>query len=308
MPPDYDALLDDEIKAFLARSAEFYPPDAVNMSIPDQRRVYDRMCAAFDYGHPEGVQSQDRPLAEVPCRIYESGAATGTVVYYHGGGFVVGGLESHDSICAAFSAGSGLRVIAVDYRLSPEHPHPADFDDAMAAFDAVLSGFEGSVVLAGDSAGGNLAAAVAHARRDEARLKGMLLIYPGLGGSTDLPSYRNHAEAPGLTMQDIEFYGEMRTGGVDKSGDPTVYPLQDAHFSGLPPTVVVTAECDPLSSDGEEYVARLRSAGVPAIWREEAGLVHGYLRARRMSGKAGQSFAAMCRALTSLRDGCLPDP
>lgn len=305
--PDYAALLDAEVQAFLQRCDAFYPPDAVDLSVAEQRQVYDAMCAAFDYGHPKGVQSEDRAFGRVPCRVYESGAASGTVVYYHGGGFVVGGLDSHDSICAEFCAGTGLRVVAVDYRLSPEHPHPEDYGDALAAFEAVRAAFDGPLVLAGDSAGGNLAAAVAHAKRSEARLKGVLLIYPGLGGALDLPSYVEHAEAPGLTVRDIAFYGDMRTGGLDKTGDPTIYPLQDTDFAGLPKTVIITAECDPLSSDGKAYAACLSAAGVPALWREEAGLVHGYLRARRMSAKAGASFERMVQSLTALSGGVLPD-
>lgn len=304
---DYEAHLDEEVKAFLARCAAFYPPDAVDLSISEQRRVYDEMCAAFDFGHPEGVHAEDRMIGGVPCRIYECGSGLGTVVYYHGGGFVVGGLESHDSICAEMCAGSGLRIVAVDYRLSPEHTHPSDYEDAVAAFEAVLSAFDGPVVLAGDSAGGNLAAAVAHARRGEARLKGMLLIYPGLGGALDLPSYLAHADAPGLTLADILFYGEMRTGGADKLGDPTMYPLHDTDFAKLPATVIVTAECDPLASDGNVYAERLRAVDVPVLLREEAGLVHGFLRARKMSSKARRSFAGMIDALPALIVGDLPE-
>ena len=303
--PDYDALLDEEVKAFLAKCAEFYPPDAVDMSIAEQRQVYDAMCKEFDFGRPDGVVTEDRSLGGVPCRIYQIGESAGTIVYFHGGGFVVGGLDSHDSICAEFCAGTGLRVIAVDYRLSPEHQFPADFEDALSAYTATLSDFDGFVILAGDSAGGNLAAAVAHKRRNGARLRGMLLIYPGLGGAMTLHSYARHRDAPGLTVSDIEFYAKMRTGDRDYSGDPTLYPLQDTDFSGLPQTAIVTAECDPLASDGQAYASKLSEAGVPALLREENGLVHGFLRARRMSGKAQQSFSAMMGALNRMAAGAL---
>lgn len=305
--PDYTELLDDEVQAFLARTAAFYPPDAVGLPVAEQRRVYDAMCAAFDVGRPEGLQVADQAFGGVPCRVYTPEGAAATVFYCHGGGFVVGGLDSHDSICAEFSAGTGLRVIAVDYRLSPEYPHPHDFEDAMAAFAGVCAAMPGPVVLAGDSAGGNLVAALAHARRGDARIAGMLLIYPGLGGDQSLRSYVAHAEAPGLTVQDMVFYSDIRSSGRDLSGDPSFAPLCAANFSGLPPTVAVTAECDPLSSDGEAYVGRLSAAGVPAIWREEAGLVHGYLRARHMSAKARASFARMITALRALAGGRLPE-
>lgn len=302
---DYAALLDDEVQAFLEKVGSYYPPDAVDLSIAEQRAVYDRMCAAFDAGYPEGVGSEDMAFAGVPCRVYAVDGAAGTLLYCHGGGFVVGGLESHDSICAEFCAGAALKVVAVDYRLSPEHPYPADLNDVLAVFDALAQG-AGNIVLAGDSAGGNLVAAIAHARRGHPQLKGVLLIYPGLGGDHGLPSYVMHAEAPGLTLRDISFYMNMRAAGEGRSDDPGFAPLNDSDFRGLPPTVAITAGCDPLSSDGMAYALALSQAGVPAIWREEPGLVHGYIRARHMSQKAGSSFARMIQSLVSLRDGQLP--
>ncbi len=308
--PDYDQLLDDEVRAFLARTALFYPPDAVELGIEDQRAVYDRMCADFDAGRPNSVRVNDRSFGGVPCRVYDVTDATSTITYYHGGGFVVGGLDSHDSICAELADQTGMRVVAVDYRLSPEHPHPDDFDDAMAAFEGMAAFFGGQFVLAGDSAGGNLAAAVAHAQRRMAcagRIAGCLLIYPGLGGDWTLPSYVEHAAAPGLTTDDMRFYMQMRSGGQDKIGDPTYAPLQDTDFSDLPPVVVITAQCDPLSSDGDIYVRKLKEAGGAAIWIEEQGLVHAYLRARHMSEKAGASFERMVVSLQSLKEGRLPD-
>ena len=308
--PDYDLLLDDEVRAFLARAETFYPPDAVDLTVAEQRSVYDRMCAGFDAGRPLGVAVQDRSFGGVNCRVYNIDGAANSVVYYHGGGFVVGGLESHDSICAELAAGSRMRVVAVDYRLSPEHPHPEDFHDAMAAFEAVCAVYQGTIVLAGDSAGGNLAAAVAHAQRStvhRARISGCLLIYPSLGGAWTLPSYVEHCNAPGLTTRDMQFYMNMRSNGQDKTGDATYAPLHDTDFMGLPPVVAITAQCDPLSSDGDAYVQKLTEAGVPALWQEEQGLVHAYLRARHMSAKARASFDRMIESLISLQSGQLPD-
>ena len=304
--PDYTQLLDAEIQAFLARSAAYYPPDAVSLSVAEQRKVYDALCAGFESGRPESVVVRDRRFGGVPCRVYEVPEAGGTILYAHGGGFVVGGLESHDSICADFAAASGLRLVAVDYRLSPEHPHPADFEDISAAFHGISDEYGGPLVLAGDSAGGNLVAALAHARRGEPQIAGVLLIYPGLGGGGDLRSYVEHADAPGLTRADIAYYHTIRSAGQDKSADPTFAPLADRDFSQLPPVVAVTAECDPLSSDGDVYVQKLRAAGGDGLWRKEAGLVHGYLRARNMSAKAKQSFDWMAAALKTLSHGALP--
>lgn len=307
---DYRALLDAEVWAFLDEGARYYPPDAVDLSIAEQRRVYDRMCTAFDQGRPAGVTVTDAPFGGVSCRLYSPTAAPkATVFFCHGGGFVVGGLDSHDSICAEFCESTNLRVIAVDYRMSPEHPHPDDFNDAWAALQGVAAAFDGAIVLCGDSAGGNLVAAIAHYARGriDDRISGQLLIYPGLGGDWSKGSYVEHADAPGLTTRDMEFYMNIRSGGQDKTGDATYAPLHDTDFTGLPATVVITAQCDPLSSDGEAYRDALIGAGGNAIWVEEAGLVHAYLRARVMSQKAGDSFARMIASLTSLSAGELPD-
>jgi acetyl esterase len=309
---DYSALLDDEVWAFLNESARYYPDDAVGLSITEQRALYNKMCVAFDQGRPSNITVEDLPFGGVPCRVYSptdtSYLATATVFFCHGGGFVVGGLDSHDSVCAEFCAITGLRVIAVDYRLSPEHPHPDDFDDALAAFEAVCVAFEGAIVMCGDSAGGNLVAAVTHHARGriDGRITGQLLIYPGLGGDQSKGSYITHAQAPGLTKQDMEFYMNIRSAGQDKYGDPTYAPLHDKDFTNLPATVIITAECDPLSDDGKDYRDAMLAAGGEAIWINETGLVHAYLRARVMSSKAGASFGRMTQSLSALAKSDLP--
>ena len=304
---DYDTYLDDEVRAFIARSEAFYPPDAVTASIEDQRRYYDALCQEFDVGYPEGITSTDMSADGVSVRVYQAGSPTVTVVYYHGGGFVVGGLDSHDSICAEICGGTGYRVVSVDYRLAPEHTHPASFDDAFKATGWVLDQFEGRVVLVGDSAGGNLAAAVAHIMRSKSdRIVGQLLIYPALRGDRTKGSYVTHANAPGLTLADIEFYEKIRLDGPAPDNDPSYLPMQDSDFSGLPATIIVTAECDPLADDGGIYRDALQAAGVNAHWTNELGLIHGYLRARTMSSKARESFATMVADIQCLGQGVWP--
>ncbi|MFD2739100.1 alpha/beta hydrolase [Sulfitobacter aestuarii] len=310
--PDYRQLLDAEVWAYIARSEAFYPPDAVSLTIAEQRAVYDRMCADFHRGHPAGVQSCDERHGGVKCRRYEladteaESEVGATVIYYHGGGFVVGGLESHDDICAEICKETGYRVISVDYALAPEVVFPGCYEDAWAAFAAIAQGFAGPIVLAGDSAGGNLAAAVAHEARSQlsGRIVGQVLIYPGLGGDWGQGSYVTHADAPQLSVTDLEFYQQTRTGGaLPPEGDARFAPLQDVDFSGLPPSVIFTAECDPLSSDGETYRNAVIAAGGRALWIEEQGLVHGYLRARVMSARAATSFARIVAAVSALGRG-----
>ncbi|MFN3971413.1 MAG: alpha/beta hydrolase fold domain-containing protein [Gemmobacter sp.] len=302
----YRTLIDDATRAFIARTDAHYPPHAATFTVADQRRVYDALCAAFRQPRPAGVTVQDAPLGGVPARHYTCGASRARVVYFHGGGFVVGGLDSHDDICAELCAATGLDVTSVDYRLAPEHLHPAACDDARATAHAALR--DGPVILAGDSAGGNLAAGAAHALRGHPNLRGQLLIYPGLGGNTERGSYLRHAEAPMLTRADVLAYGRLRHGGPPPQGDPTASPLQDRNFAGLPPTAIFTAQCDPLSDDGRDYRDAILAAGGRATWTEEPGLVHGYLRARHTVPRAADSFARIIAALARMARGVDPAP
>lgn len=302
---DYAELIDAETWSFIERTNSHYPSDTADATIETQRAIYDRMCREFFAGHPDGVTAAtgkfEGAALTVPIRVYRRGeGAFAVVLYLHGGGFVVGGLDSHDDVCAELCARTGFDVVSADYRLAPEHPHPAAFDDAFAVF-RWLAGRAKPVLLCGDSAGGNLAAAVAHAARGrESAAVGQVLIYPGLGGDMTRGSYVRHADAPMLTVRDILFYRDARGA---TAGDPTAAPLAAADFSGLPPTVVITAECDPLSSDGEAYRDRIRAAGGRAWWHEEKGLVHGYLRARHSVGRARESFGRIADAVAMLGRG-----
>lgn len=299
--PDYQSLIDAPTWAFINATNAGYPDDTAGLSIADQRRIYDAMCTVFHRERPDGLAVQDRRVAGVGCRHY--GTATGTtVIYLHGGGFVVGGLHSHDDICAEIAQRSRLPVISVDYRLSPEHKHPAAYDDALAVAQAT----PGPILLAGDSAGGNLAAAVCHTLRRDPRLAGQVLIYPGLGGDRRSGSYLTHAQAPMLTAADVEFYAAVRFDGPAPLRDPTATPLQDPDFTGLPPTFVVAAECDPLCDDARTYAAAISAAGGRALAITEPGLVHGYLRARATVPRAAASFDRIVAAITALAAGQWP--
>lgn len=293
---DYQSLIDDSTWAFIAATEAAYPPDAAALSIADQRRVYDAMCARFYAGRPAGVKTQDQTVAGVPCRRY---AGLGPVVIYlHGGGFVVGGLHSHDDICAEICAATGRAVLAVDYRLCPEHPHPAAFDDCLAVARAT----EGPILLVGDSAGGTLAAAVAAQLRDP-RVLGQVLIYPSLGGQGD--SLTRHAHAPMLTAADVQAYAALRKAAPD---DPTAAPLRAKDFSTLPPTLAIAAECDPLADDALDYAAAITAAKGRAQARLEPGLVHGYLRARHSVPRARTSFRVILDAISAMATGTWPAP
>jgi acetyl esterase len=307
---DYTKLIDAETWAFIERTNSWYPPDTIDYTIAEQRRIYDSMCREFFAGYPEGVSAQTTAIATpshaIPIRIYRSAKpdAAAVVLYCHGGGFILGGLDSHDDVCAELCARTGYELISVDYRLAPEHLHPAAFDDALAAFEWAATTYARPILLAGDSAGGNLAAALAHATRGHGHAPiGQVLIYPGLGGDMTKGSYVEHAEAPMLTRRDLEFYRDVRTGGPQDAGDVTLSPLADVDYSRLPPTVIVTAECDPLSSDGETYRDLIRAAGGKAWWSEEPGLVHSFLRGRHTIGRARAGFTRIVDAVAALGKG-----
>lgn len=305
--PDYDSLIDAQTWAFIRKTADSYPDDAVGQDVAGQRTVYDAMCRVFYRGRPPGIEVRDTQANGVPVRLYKQGTPGTTVVYFHGGGFVVGGLDSHDDVCAEICAETGYRVVSVDYRLAPEHKHPAAFDDAHAATQWTANTFGPGLVLAGDSAGGNLAAAVAHHTRGlDLDIRGQVLIYPGLGGDPSTGSYTEHANAPMLTAADLEFYQAVRLDGPPPMDDPRFAPLRDTDFSGLPPAAIFTAECDPLADDGPAYAAAMNAAGGRAHCICEAGLVHGYLRACTMSARAASSFERICVAIEALGQGIWP--
>ncbi|MDE0714804.1 MAG: alpha/beta hydrolase [Gammaproteobacteria bacterium] len=294
-----------EVIAYLDRVAARYPDDSGALDVEENRRLYLAMCADFEAPVADDVATTNHQIpgrnGNIPIRIYENPQhhSPVTVIYYHGGGFVVGNLDSHHSICADIAHATGYRVVAADYRLAPEFVHPVPFEDALDVFLALDLGH---TVVAGDSAGGTLAAAVCVAQHGSERQPvGQVLIYPWLGGEMfDLPSYDEKADAPGLSRQDIRDYQALRSAGAPETHDPTYFPLAHPDFSDLPACAAFAAEHDPIRDDAVEYVRRLDTAGVKATCTVERGLVHGYLRGRYMSADIGDSFRRTCDAIREL--------
>ncbi len=302
----YAHLEDPGIREFLIAGERFYPPDAVNFTMAEQRAFYDRYCAHFRKGRPANVSAEDVAYGGVPCRHYRRKDASDApvMIYLHGGGFVVGSLESHDDVTAELCDGAKIDVIAVDYRLAPEHPFPAAFEDGWAVLQAVAQQTP-NLIIGGDSAGGNLAAALCLKARDDGglKLKGQVLIYPGLGGDMTRGSYVTQAEAPGLSTRDVIYYRDTYNGRGSKYAEP----LRETDFRGLPPAFLVAAALDPLHDDCFDYAARLTAHGVAAFVRDEPLLVHAFIRARNTSVPARQSFNAITAACASLaHHGSLP--
>jgi acetyl esterase len=279
--------LSEQMTAFVEKTVSFNSTDS---SLAGLRQAYSDMCRAFTPSRPDGLYVVDFELAGVPVRSYQPPISPPTsgcpcIVYLHGGGWVVGDLDSHDFICAELASTLGVLVIALDYRLAPEYPFPAAFEDCLGVWRALRTGpyrlDPERTLVAGDSAGGNLAAALCLALRDagEPLPAAQVLIYPGLGGDHRLPSRSECVDAPLLSSSDLDCYHALYLRGT---GQPSAYamPLLAEDFSGLPPALIAVAQFDPLRDDGMLYAERLNAAGVAATLYYGEGLVHGCLRAR----------------------------
>lgn len=275
-------------------------------TVGQQRIDYEAIVRHFRYPHPPGLQTRDSEVdgrhGRIPLRHYCSKQSSNEalIMFLHGGGFILGSLDSHDDICAELCATSGYDLVSVDYRLSPEHYHPTHLDDVEDAFHYLA---HGKTILVGASAGGTLAAALCYRlKTSKQKPAGQVLIYPSLGGDCfDLDSYRDNAEAPLLSTSDILFYRGARCASDELPlNDAEFYPLVAGDFGMNPPTIAFSADVDPLRDDARLYVEKLQAAGVPAEWINEPGLVHDYLRARHVSDTAGAAFERICNAIKKL--------
>jgi len=248
------------------------------------------------------------PEGDVPVRIYRppvQGAGP-TVVFFHGGGWVIGSVNTHDAQARLTASGTGAVVVSVDYRLAPEHRFPAALDDCAAATQWALDhakdlgGSVDAVAVAGDSAGGNLAAAVALRRRDngERSLAAQLLIYPVTDASRATPSYAENAEGYFLDADTMRWFWSHYLGGEAPTAESSI--IDAAELGGLPPAVVVTAQYDPLRDEGNAYAQRLRKAGVDVTLIECPGLIHGFYGMTDYVGLAAKESARFLDAFRLL--------
>ena len=240
------------------------------------------------------------PEGLIPIRVYTPDAPSPrpAMVYFHGGGWVLCDLDTHDVICSAIARRAGATVISVDYRLAPEHKFPAAVVDSYAGLVWVAANADGlgidrnRISVGGDSAGGNLAAVVALKSRDESGPAIALeaLVYP----VTDLssfasPSYREFAEGYQLTKAEMEWFRDLYLSTAADARHPHASPLLASDLRGLPPALIITAECDPLRDEGEAYAKRLEAAGVPVTCTRYAGMIHPFFS---MSGAIPQALDA----------------
>jgi acetyl esterase len=246
----------------------------------------------------------DGPAGPLPVRLYAPLEDRGRVVtYLHGGGWVLGDLDTHDPVCRRVANSVGATVVAVGYRLAPEHPYPAALDDTMAALGWTADTFpDRPQVVAGDSAGAGLAAAAALRARDAGGppLAAQLLVYPCIDPNLGMPSVQENAEGYFLTRAAMEwFYGHYVPGPALRKEQP-VDLLHAPDLAGLPPAVVATAEFDPLRDEGDAYAERLRSAGVPVRHLPGPGLIHGYFAFLGVVDEADRRSREVLEALDRL--------
>ncbi len=304
--------LDPQAKAFLDRLSAVRSPDPGSLPVPLARASFAATMVWAGHSVPVArVETRAIP-GNIRVRVYRpNGIAPGpspALVYFHGGGWVVGGLDTIDVTCRRLADEAKCVVVSVAYRLAPEHKFPIPVEDAFAATHHVAEHAEAfgvdrdRIAVGGDSAGGNLAAAVAllSRRRSGPRLAFQLLFYPVTNHAFDTPSYREFAHGYLLTRRAMQWYWRQYLPRPEDGDDPAASPLRarrvDLH--GLPPALVVTAEFDPLRDEGEAYADHLRGAGVHVQTRRQDGLIHGFLQ---FGGIIDRARTALDEAAAALR-------
>ncbi|ARJ65287.1 lipase [Magnetospirillum sp. ME-1] len=299
--------LDDDVAFILAKAAELNLPKITTLGHEGARDEFARRLSRTNPPAPDGVEAEDILVAGIPARRY--GPAGGpkvkaALLYAHGGGFVVGDLETHDPHCRALAAESGSVVISLHYRRAPEHMYPAAIHDAKAALAWLAAEYPGwRLGVAGDSAGGTIAAVLAlHARDLGLPLALQILIYPAVDQMGDFPSRQRLGEGYILTRDDIAWFNAQYFGeGRAPLRDTEAAPLYAASHAGLAPALVVTCGFDPLVDEGEAYVEKLRGAGVPVRHVRLEGSVHGCLG---LAGYVASGKAALAEASRAWSSVC----
>ncbi len=236
------------------------------------------------------------PGGEIPIRLYypQGNSPYPVVVYFHGGGWVIGNLDTHHALCHALSKTSGCLVVAVDYRLAPENPYPAAIEDAYAATCWVadnakaIRAAESRIAVLGDSAGGTLATVAAMMARDRGKpdIALQVLIYPITDYNFNTASYLNNGEGYMLTRDLMKWFWNLYLADEKVADQPYVSPLRATDLSGLPEALILTAEFDPLCDEGEAYAQRLQEAGIRVKLTRYNGMIHGFMRMTSRLDKA----------------------
>ena len=281
--------LDPQVKVLLDQMAAANQPAFHSQSPADARKAMDAMLNVLGPG-PDVHKVEDRkipgPAGDIPVRIYSPpGKPIGILVYFHGGGWVVGDIASHDYVCRALTNAAGCVVVSVDYRLAPEHKFPAGPEDCYAATEwvsknaASLGSDADHIAAGGDSAGGNLAAVISLMARDRKgpRIRHQMLIYPVTDAAMDTPSYKEFtADGFVLSKLDMEWFWGYYLANKRDGENPYASPSRASNLSNLPPAHIITASHDPLRDEGEAYAELLKKAGNRVKVKRYQGVVHGF--------------------------------
>lgn len=304
--------LDPQAAALLARVRAAGHPEYWQMTPQEARDEHNRRAGVLGIP-PAAVFDVDNrripgPASDIPLRIYtprEAATPLPVLVYLHGGGHVIGSLDSYDAICRQLALESDCIVISVDYRLAPEHKFPAGVDDAFAALNwvgrhsAEFGGDAKRVAIGGDSAGANLAAVGAILARDGGpQLRFQLLVYPRTAPDEDLPSHHEFAEDHLLTRRSILWFHDHYRGSDTDRQDFRYAPLIHPDLSRLPPALVIVGECDPLRDDGIAYARRLQADGTPTELALYEGMIHPFFS---LGGALDAARHALTRSAQALR-------
>jgi acetyl esterase len=297
--------LHPQVAALLERAARSPLPKYHTVSPFVARRIYRDTRAALSPKPPEVAEVRLLAFETYALRAYRP-AETGRVpalVYFHGGGWTIGDLDTHDALCRQLAVGAHCAVFSVDYRLAPEQPFPAAVEDCIAATKYVAQNADalnvGAIAVGGDSAGGNLAAVVALQARDAGgpALAFQLLVYPATDQRLGTASHERNAHGYLLERESIEFFRRCYLPDAKAHGDWRASPLLAQDHRGLPPALVITAGYDPLVDEGKSYAERLRKAGVEVAYREYPDMVHGFLLLGGVLDTANAAVAECCAAL-----------
>ncbi|HLT79138.1 MAG TPA: alpha/beta hydrolase [Ferrovibrio sp.] len=308
-------MLDQEAKAFLDAVKLANRPDYSTMTPKEARKLYKQTRSAVTPEPPE-VSEVDNiaapgPHGPIPLRYYrpaevEKKEVLPVLVFYHGGGWVIGDLDTHDVVCRTLSNEGRCAVVSVDYRMGPEYKFPIAIDDAYAAVKWVVDEAKTlridprRVAVGGDSAGGNLAAVVSLLARDvedAPKIAYQLLIYPATDMHMDTESHRRFGEGHLLTRSSMDWFQEQYLNGPDDRDDWRASPLKAKSLAGLPPAYVLIAGHDPLRDEGEAYAMALKAADVSVVLREFEGQIHGFITMGKVMPQANQALAEMGVAL-----------
>jgi acetyl esterase/lipase len=299
--------VDPQARAFLDQLEELGVPGFGEQPLEEARRLGEERSASL-FGPLVEVPFEDRalpgPAGPIPVRVYRPGDGPAPVlVYFHGGGWVLGSVATAHGVCATLARLGGCVVCSVDYRLAPEHVFPAALDDAWAVTTWVsdhageLGGLSGALAVGGDSAGGNLAAICALRARDAALpIALQLLVYPVLDADFDRPSYREFADGYYLTATGMRWFWDQYVPEGERFA-PDASPLRATDVSGVAPALVITAEYDVLRDEGEAYARRLEEAGVPTTLSRYDGMIHGFIRLPAVIDRANDALAEAAGAL-----------